>query len=57
MEIVLEFLGISLVTAVVYSATQSDSPRKIARKALRFFLLTVSGIGLLAGGVALLSSL
>ena len=57
MEIVLEFLGIVLVIAVVYCATQSESPREIARESGRFALLTVGGIALLSGLIAIVSAL
>ena len=56
LELILEFTAISLVTAVVYSATQSESPREIARRSVRFFAYTTVGLSLLAGGIAFLSS-
>lgn len=57
LETLVEFVGVVFVAALVYSATQSDSPREIARRSARLFAVTTVVLSLLAGGVALLSSL
>ena len=57
MVTVLEFLGISFVTSVVYCATQSDEPRVIAWRTARLFIAITAGVGILAGVVAVFSNL
>ena len=55
MGTILEFLGITLVVAVVTSATQADAPREIARRSVRFFFAASIAVVVLAGIVALVS--
>ena len=55
METVLEFLAITVVAAVVYSATTSDSAPEIARRTVRFATSMIIGVSVLAAGIYLLS--
>ncbi len=56
MEVVLEFLGITLVVALVCSATQADEPREIVTRTTRFFGAAAGIVVVLAGLVAFFSN-